>query len=225
MYEANLEPSNADTATTKESDNLHVESSNEGVKCSTVNSENSSTDENTEAQSASNDVEEFAVDTSVVYPSHGVGRITGIEKQEIAGYSMELYSIEFAEDSMILRVPKARAVKAGLRALCTEEAIGEAIAILKERAQNNRGMWSKRAQDYDSKINSGDILQIAQVLRDLYRNANDDLERSYSERVVYDAALDRFIAEYSIVKELDKEESRAKILDILETASILTAAA
>lgn len=176
----------------------------------------------TDIAEGGDDVIEFKVDDAVIYPSHGVGKITGVEKQEIAGYSMELYAISFSEDNMILRVPKSRAVKAGLRGLCGEAEMKEAVDALRKPRKDNRGMWSKRAQEYDTKINSGNIVKLAEVVRDLFKL--EDPDRSYSERVVYDLALDRFIAEYSIVTNLSKEESLAKVLDILETASILTAA-
>lgn len=168
------------------------------------------------------DIKEFEVGDAVIYPSHGVGEITGIERQEIAGCSMELYAISFSEDNMILRVPKSRAVKAGLRGLCGDAEMGAALDVLKKPRKDNRGMWSKRAQEYDSKINSGDIVKLAEVVRDLYKS--EDEGRSYSEGVVYSLALDRLINEYSIVTKLSKEDSLAKIIDILETASILTAA-
>ena len=167
-------------------------------------------------------VRDFEVGDAVVYPSHGVGKVTAVEKQEIAGHSMELYVVEFVDDKMTLRVPKARAVKAGLRSLCNHDAFENALEILKEKPQSNRGMWSKRAQEYSDKINSGKIEQIAEVLRDLHKNVEHP-ERSYSERMIYDLAFDRFLAEFSEAKSLSRDDARTKILDILETASILAA--
>ena len=164
----------------------------------------------------------FKVGDSVVYPSHGVGSVIAVEKQEIAGNVMELYVVEFVEDKMTLRVPKARAVKAGLRPLCNNDAFVNALKILEQKPHANRGMWSKRAQEYGDKINSGKIEQIAEVLRDLHKNVEHP-ERSYSERMIYDLAFDRFLAEFSAAKSLSREDARTKILDILETASILAA--
>jgi CarD family transcriptional regulator len=159
----------------------------------------------------------FNIGDAVVYPSHGVGTITSEEVEVIAGIEMKLYVIKFSEDKMLLRVPKSRALKAGLRHLSSKELFGEVISTLKSRAQTARGMWSKRAQEYETKINSGDPLMIAEVLRDLYRNA-DDPERSYSERTIYEMALERLTHEYAAAHSCSNQEAESTILQILDDA-------
>ncbi|KIE04518.1 Transcriptional regulator [Candidatus Jidaibacter acanthamoeba] len=159
----------------------------------------------------------FTVGDSVVYPSHGVGQITGEETQVIAGVEMKLYVITFAKDKMILRVPTSRAIKTGLRHLCNSDEFSAVMKSLKGKAKIVKGMWSKRAQEYENKINSGDAVAIAEVLRDLYRNI-DDPDRSYSERQIYDAALDRLAQEYSAAANINKEEASNLIVDALNQA-------
>ena len=156
----------------------------------------------------------FNVGDSVVYPSHGVGVITSEEVQSVAGTEVNLYVISFEKDKMILRVPKSRASKAGLRHLSSDDEIEAVVKILQSKAKLTKGMWSKRAQEYEMKINSGSIVAIAEVLRDLHRNVEDP-ERSYSEKVIYDLALDRLVNEYSVATKLDRAESHNKILSIL----------
>lgn len=134
----------------------------------------------------------------VVYPSHGVGKVVGQETQEIAGHEIKCYVIEFEKDKMTLRVPVNRCEEAGLRALSGTEIIDAAIKALKGRAKPGRGMWSRRAQEYEGKINSGDIMNVAHVVRDLSKNV-DHPDRSYSERVIYEAALERLAGEYAAV--------------------------
>lgn len=160
----------------------------------------------------------FSVGDCVVYPSHGVGQITAEETQVIAGVEMKLYVIAFAKDKLILRVPTSRAIKTGLRHLITKEDLNLVSATLKGKAKPAKGMWSKRAQEYENKINSGDIIAIAEVLRDLHRNIEDN-ERSYSERVIYDSALERLAHEYSVAASLSPEDSAAKIVDTLNQGS------
>lgn len=159
----------------------------------------------------------FTVGDSVVYPSHGVGQITGEETQVIAGVEMKLYVITFAKDKMILRVPTSRAIKTGLRHLCSSEEFSAVMKNLKGKAKAAKGMWSKRAQEYENKINSGDVVAIAEVLRDLHRNIEDP-DRSYSERQIYDAALDRLSQEYSAAANISKEEACNLITDALSQA-------
>jgi len=156
----------------------------------------------------------FNIGDAVVYPSHGVGQITAEETQVIAGVEMKLYVITFAKDKMILRVPTSRAVKTGLRHLSTFEDFEHVIRTLKSKAKAAKGMWSKRAQEYESKINSGDIISISEVLRDLHRNI-DDPDRSYSERMIYESALDRLSQEYSVAAKIEKEVAKDKIVDNL----------
>lgn len=124
---------------------------------------------------------DFVVDQFVVYPSHGVGKITAIEEQEIAGISMELFVIDFAKDKMTLRVPTAKGSSVGMRSLASPELVSKAMSTLRGRARVKRAMWSRRAQEYEQKINSGDLIAIAEVVRDLHRK-DDQREQSYSER-------------------------------------------
>jgi len=164
---------------------------------------------------------DFTVGDTVVYPSHGVGKITGEEVQNIAGHELKLYVISFAKDKMILRVPKNRAEKAGLRQLSTSDEFKTAITTLKGKAKVARGMWSKRAQEYETKINSGDVIAISEVLRDLHRNV-DDPNRSYSERMIYESALERFTHEYAAAENIDLETASKKVNELLERARFLS---
>ena len=161
------------------------------------------------------DVGIFKIGDSVVYPSHGVGCITGEEVQTVAGSEIKVYVISFDNDKMILRVPKSRAVKAGLRHLSSNKEIDEAVATLKAKAKVSKGMWSKRVQEYESKINSGSVVLVAEVVRDLHKNV-DDPDRSYSEKIIYESALERLIKEYAASLSLDEESARAKVLTVLE---------
>jgi len=140
----------------------------------------------------------FKTGESVVYPTHGVGRITAIEEQEVAGFKLELFVIFFEKDKMTLRVPTAKAAAVGMRKLSESTLITKALETVSGRARIKRTMWSRRAQEYEAKINSGDIIQIAEVVRDLYRS-DAQPEQSYSERQLYEAALDRLVREVAAV--------------------------
>ncbi|MEL7487197.1 MAG: CarD family transcriptional regulator [Pseudomonadota bacterium] len=146
----------------------------------------------------------FKVNDHIVYPAHGVGKIVAVEKQSIAGVTNELFLIVFEQEKMKLRVPTAKAQSVGMRALSDEPTVKKAIETLKGRARIKRTMWSRRAQEYEAKINSGDINQVAEVVRDLYRAA-DQPEQSYSERQLFEAALDRLAREVAAVRKLDME--------------------
>jgi len=139
----------------------------------------------------------------VVYPAHGVGQIVSIEEQEVAGFRLELFVISFAKDKMTLRVPTAKVAAVGLRKLSEPEAARRSLEILTGRARIKRTMWSRRAQEYEAKINSGDINAIAEVVRDLYRS-DAQPEQSYSERQLYEAALDRMAREIAVVQKLSE---------------------
>ena len=156
----------------------------------------------------------FKVGDVVVYPTHGVGTITGEEVSTVAGHELQLYIISFNSEKMLLRVPKAKAKGAGLRHLSSENQFDMALEILSSKGKLPKGMWSKRAQEYEKKINSGDVLAIAEVLRELYRSDTED--RSYSERVIYDCAIERLANEYSIAKQVTKESAKEEISTILE---------
>lgn len=159
----------------------------------------------------------FSIGDDVVYPSHGVGKIIGEEVEVIAGTEMRLYVISFLTDKMTLRVPISRALKAGLRHLSSASEFDGIIEILRGKAKAAKGMWSKRAQEYESKINSGALSAIAEVLRDLHKNVEDP-NRSYSERMIYESALDRLSDEYSAATNLDKKDTNSKIIEVLNLA-------
>ncbi|RZI46008.1 CarD family transcriptional regulator [Rickettsiales endosymbiont of Peranema trichophorum] len=160
----------------------------------------------------------FHVGDPVVYPSHGVGKIMAEETQTIAGTEMKMYVISFAKDKMILRVPQSRAIKTGLRHVRSTTEFQVVLDILSSKPRGIKGMWSKRAQEYENKINSGDVQLIAEVLRDLYKSVGV-ADRSYSETVIYESALDRLSQEYGVTMGLTKEEAREQILTTLDTAA------
>ena len=153
---------------------------------------------------------EFRPNDYVVYPAHGVGQIVSIEEQEIAGITLELFVISFEKDKMTLRVPTHKATEIGMRALSSPDVISHAMKTLKGKARVKRAMWSRRAQEYEQKINSGDLIAIAEVVRDLYRSENQP-EQSYSERQLYEAALDRLAREISAVRKISTTEAVAEI--------------
>ena len=144
----------------------------------------------------------FEVDQSIVYPAHGVGKITAIEKQQVAGMDLEFYVVSFDQDKMVLRVPTNRAEASGMRALAGSQLVENALKTLTGKARIKRTMWSRRAQEYEAKINSGSLISIAEVVRDLHRG-EDQPEQSYSERQLYESALDRMARELSAVENID----------------------
>src|SRR3954466_12461288 len=148
----------------------------------------------------------FKTGEAIVYPAHGVGRITAIEEQEIAGFKLELFVVSFEKDKMVLRVPTAKAATVGLRKLAEPALVQKALDVLTGRARIKRTMWSRRAQEYEAKINSGDLIAIAEVIRDLYRSEAQP-EQSYSERQLYEAALDRMAREIGAVQKLTATEA------------------
>ena len=147
---------------------------------------------------------EFSIGDHVVYPAHGVGQIKGVETQEVAGLSLDLYVITFDHEKMTLRVPTKKAKTAGLRGLAAETVVTQAMTTLKGRARVKRTMWSRRAQEYEAKINSGDLISIAEVVRDLHR-ADNQPEQSYSERQLYESALDRMAREVAAIEKIDRD--------------------
>jgi len=160
--------------------------------------------------------EKFAEGDYVVYPTHGVGKVERIATEEIAGHKLELIHITFEENRMTLRVPVAKARSAGLRKLATRKLFDDALAVLKGRARIKRTMWSRRAQEYEAKINSGDPLAIAEVVRDLHRNSGQP-DQSFSERQIYEAAMDRLAAELAALDRTDKTTAATKLNDFLKT--------
>ena len=161
---------------------------------------------------------EFSVGDHVVYPAHGVGQVQGIETQEVAGLKLEVYVITFDHEKMTLRVPTAKARASGLRALAETGVVSKALTTLKGRARVKRTMWSRRAQEYEAKINSGDPVSIAEVVRDLHRNA-DQPDQSYSERQIYQAALDRLVRELAAIDGIDEQSAHQRLHQVLKAVA------
>ena len=153
----------------------------------------------------------------VVYPTHGVGKVESIKKQEIAGHSLDLIVISFDKDRMTLRVPVAKAATSGLRKLSSRKLMDTAIEILRGRARVKRTMWSRRAQEYEQKINSGNPVLIAEVVRDLFRNVGQP-DQSFSERQIYESARDRLAGEVAAVDKTDIEEATRKLEETMKAA-------
>lgn len=160
----------------------------------------------------------FKTNEFIVYPAHGVGRIIGIEEQEIAGMSLELFVINFEKEKLTLRVPTGKLESVGMRKLADDDIVKKAMEILKGRARIKRTMWSRRAQEYVAKINSGDLVSIAEVVRDLYRSEAQP-EQSYSERQLYEDALDRMAREIAAVEKLDDRGAVQRITDVLSKSA------
>ena len=156
----------------------------------------------------------FKTSEFIVYPAHGVGQIVSIEEQEIAGARLELFVITFVKDKMTLRVPTSKIASVGMRKLAETPIVKRALETLKGRARIKRTMWSRRAQEYEAKINSGDIVAIAEVVRDLFRSESQP-EQSYSERQLYEAAIDRLAREVSAVQRITETEAIKEIEGML----------
>ena len=153
---------------------------------------------------------EFKTGEHIVYPAHGVGRIVGIDTQEVAGIKLDLFVISFIKDKMTLRVPVMKATSVGMRKLADAPTVKRALETVRGRARIKRTMWSRRAQEYEAKINSGDLISIAEVVRDLFRSDTQP-EQSYSERQLYEAALDRMSREISSVNRISETEAIRQI--------------
>ena len=150
----------------------------------------------------------------VVYPAHGVGKVTSISKDVIAGQELELIAVRFDKDRMTLRVPMAKAKNFGLRKLSNQNIMATALETLKGKSKVKRAMWSRRAQEYEAKINSGDPVSIAEVVRDLYRSQSVT-DQSYSERQIYEQALDRLANELAALEKTDTKAATAKLCKLL----------
>ncbi len=159
---------------------------------------------------------DFAVNQFVVYPSHGVGKITDIDTQTVGAEVLEMFVIAFEKEKMTLRVPTVKALLVGMRGLAEPVEVAKAMKTLKGRARVKRAMWSRRAQEYEQKINSGDLISIAEVVRDLHRN-DDQREQSYSERQLYEAALERLTREVAAVDGEGEDVAQTKISDVLDS--------
>ena len=159
---------------------------------------------------------EFRPNDFVVYPAHGVGKVVSVEEQEIAETLLEFYVMAFEKDKMTLRVPTHKATDIGMRSLSSPVEVGYAMKTLKGKAKVKRAMWSRRAQEYEQKINSGDLIAIAEVVRDLHRT-DDQREQSYSERQLYEAALERLTREVAAVGGGDEGNAQRQIGDVLSS--------
>ena len=159
-------------------------------------------------------VYDFQTEEYIVYPAHGVGQIVSIDKHEVAGIELEMFVISFEKDKMTLRIPIEKASAIGLRSVSSPDLILKAMETLKGRARVKRAMWSRRAQEYEQKINSGDLIAIAEVVRDLHRN-DEQREQSYSERQLYEAALERLTRELAVVDGVEESAAQAKIDQVL----------
>jgi CarD family transcriptional regulator len=162
----------------------------------------------------------FKTGEYVVYPAHGVGVIVSIEEQEVAGLVLELFVISFEQDKLTLRVPVAKIKSVGMRKLAEEDMVTQALTTVTGRARVKRTMWSRRAQEYEAKINSGDLVSIAEVVRDLFR-ADDQPEQSYSERQIFEAATSRLARELAAMEQVDEPTAQEKILEILRKAAAI----
>ena len=157
---------------------------------------------------------EFRANDFVVYPAHGVGKIVSIEEREVAGVALEMFVISFEQDKMTLRVPTAKVASTGMRTLSSPDVVGKALDVLKGRARVKRAMWSRRAMEYEAKINSGDLIAIAEVVRDLFR-AESQPEQSYSERQLFEAAFERLTREVAAVEKIKEEEAAKRVEGVL----------
>lgn len=165
---------------------------------------------------------DFRPNEFVVYPAHGVGQIVSVEDQEVAGFSLEVFVVSFAKDKMKLSVPTHKAIEVGMRSLSSPDVIAHAMKTLKGKAKVKRAMWSRRAQEYEQKINSGDLIAIAEVVRDLHRN-DDQREQSYSERQLYEAALERLTREFAAVDGGEEADSVRQVTEVLSARIVAVA--
>jgi CarD family transcriptional regulator len=165
----------------------------------------------------------FKVGQNVVYPAHGVGIVTSIDQEQIAGFDIEVYTVHFEQDKMTLRVPTAKAGTSGMRALSDELVLKDSFTTLKGRARIKRTMWSRRAQEYEAKINSGDLILVSEVVRDLHRT-DAQPEQSYSERQLYERAIDRMVREVAAIRKTSRDAAFDDVLDTLTKARTRQAA-
>ncbi len=159
----------------------------------------------------------FKTGDFVVYPTHGVGQVTGIEKETIAGDSLKLVVVTFDNERMTLRVPINKMETSGLRKVSSQKIMDDAVTTLKGRARIKRTMWSRRAQEYEAKINSGDPILIAEVVRDLHRNVGQP-DQSFSERQIYEGALERLAGEFAAVERIERDQATEKLEAVLQAA-------
>lgn len=157
---------------------------------------------------------DFKIGDTVVYPSHGVGKIVDLETQTLGGIELQFFVISLEQEKMSLRIPVNRAQKSGLRKLSDGDILKQVFTVLKSNAKTSKGMWSKRATEYEQKINSGELILIAEVVRDLHKNV-DDPDRSYSERLIYESALNRLSSEFAALNNVTKENAVLQIIEVI----------
>ena len=165
---------------------------------------------------------QYSVGDFIVYPSHGVGEVTAIQKFEIAEEKLEMYNVIFDKEKMTLKIPTIKAKEIGIRKVSSRNEMKKTLEILKGKAKVRRTMWSRRAQEYEAKINSGILKELTEVVRDLFRNSNQP-EQSYSERQLYESARDRLAREVAVVEKTDDIRAVEKIEIILNDATRKTA--
>lgn len=173
----------------------------------------------TKTKTRKKEVIDYSVDDHIVYPSHGVGKVISIEKQSIAEQLLKMYVVDFEKEKMILRVPIEKAKEIGIRKVSSKIKLKKTLEILSGKARIRRTMWSRRAQEYEAKINSGHLNELTEVVRDLFRNHTSQPEQSYSERQLYEAARDRLAKEVAVVENTDDEKAVEKIEFILSEAT------
>jgi CarD family transcriptional regulator len=161
----------------------------------------------------------FNIGDSVVYPSHGVGKIVDIEEQLISDLKIDLFVVNFEKDKMSMRIPMKKAEKVGLRHLVTRKEMDKVLDVLESTPKAARGMWSRRAAEYEAKINSGELILVAEVVRDLFKNSADT-NRSYSERVIYESALSRLVKEYSVIYKTSLEKASEQLLSVIKEKQV-----
>jgi len=161
----------------------------------------------------------FKVGSNVVYPSHGVGKIIKIEENVIGGVPVKFFAIHLEKEKLSIRIPVNKAQKIGLRPIVSNKEMNNVLQILADKPKSHRGIWSKRAKEYEAKINSGELLLIAEVIRDLYRESNNT-DRSYSEKIIYDLAINRLASEYALLHRLDPKKALDKVLTCIQERQI-----
>ena len=161
---------------------------------------------------------QYSIGDFIVYPSHGVGEVTTIQKFEIANEKLEMYNVVFDKEKMTLKIPTIKAKEIGIRKVSSRNEMKKSLEILKSKAKIRRTMWSRRAQEYEAKINSGILIELTEVVRDLFRNSSQP-EQSYSERQLYESARDRLAREVAVVEKIDDEKAVEKIETILNDAT------
>jgi CarD family transcriptional regulator len=155
----------------------------------------------------------FQINNYIVYPSHGVGKIINIETLNVLNQPQKLYIIYFEKEKLTIKIPVEKAEKFGIRHLALKKEIEEVLIVLRGGVKKIKGMWSRRAQEYEEKINSGSIMLLAEVIRDLTRDIQDS-DRSFSERLIYETAIFRLASEYAIVLNVSVDNAKDRIISI-----------